>query len=60
MNNETKAGITIAGIALVGLLLFKYKCLISEWFNLGLCATSRIVAVDPVGSDYNEEPEELE
>lgn len=57
MRRDEKAAIGIIGIIGLGIALYKYKCLISEWFKLGLCANSKIIAVDPVGSDYEEEIE---
>jgi len=58
MKKDVQSAYVIGGAALLGLLFFKYKCLISEWFKLGLCATHTI-SYDPVGSNSEEEIDDL-
>ena len=57
MKKDVQAASIVGGAVLVGLLLYKYKCLISEWFGLQLCATHAI-SYDPVGASPDEEIDE--
>jgi hypothetical protein len=54
MKKDTQVAYALGGAVLLGLLLFEYKCLISEWFNLQLCAIHKIT-YDPAGADSEEE-----